>query len=605
MSDDFEIPPVFESYSRLRVVWFGESTSLTVVVGEETFTEAHSTNAVDRLSALMQHGLTTGGVELATDGESDIAGASWNKDTESPAGVFSLTLYPRKPYNNMISPEDVLLVYGCGDKSTEETLIALVSVDAINESRQATSSGATTVRFSVQARDLGKMLMETPTVYDSAFGGLVMRQFYSQFVQAFTLGIAQGGPSLVVQTILAIFFSLRQNFVTRAVGQAINPFQLQTEQLDRMSLTATPMRMWTFPGDPSRSLFSFIDTSSFVQTPMVGAMLAPATLLQDASNLWQLCEMYSNRVVNEFFIDTRDLVAGYDAAHKRTGFFAKKFLATFGDDSVDQEQDAQTLSDAMSLSEVSASDFEPIEAETKGSVIALVHRQLPYDTYSFYALPTTIVYETEVFQNQTGKSSHDVQNMFRIRFPGMVEGVTQDLQFGVVLNRKSVEKHGLRRYEGESIYPWTNVKQATAEGRDIIKSYLPTFEFYRSLVTTWFAYNERLVSGSMTLRFRPDIRCGTRLTFVKKVNSYLHVTDFYVQRVSHTYSPNAGQSRTSVDLVRGIERDGLRVEPHQESHLLWSDKGGSLDPNPYEVVQSEDLLVALPKADVPPDTGEE
>jgi hypothetical protein len=603
MPGGIEIPHHFESYATLRIVWFGEGTKLTVNADgtPETFADGDS-EAFQDLFGFVK-GTLNGGHELATNGESDIASASWNKDTESPAGVLSLQLYPRKPYHTMISLEDVLLVYGRADKTSPEVFLALISVDSVHESRVASGSGATVVRISVQGRDLGKLLMETPTVYDAAFGGLVMREFFSQFVQAFTIGAAQGGPSLVVQTLLAKFFSIQQNFVTRADGQRFLSYE--QPNINRASLNASPLKMWSFPGDSSRSLFSFLDTSMFVQTPMVGALLAQATLLHDAANLWSLCEMYSNRVVNEFFIDTRDLVPGYDTSTKRMAHFAKKFLARYGDDSTSQIADAQTLSDAMSLSVAAQSDFEPIEAESRGSVIALVHRQLPYDTYSFYSLPTTVIYETEVFSNDTGTGSHDILNMFRMRFPGLVEPIPQDLQFGVVINRRSIEKHGLRRYEGESVYPWTNVKQATEEGRAIIKSFIPTFEFYRSLVTTWHAYNERLLSGNMTMRFRPDVRVGTRLTFVKSVNGYLHVTDYYVQRVQHTYSPNAGQSRTTVDLVRGVQRDGLSVEPYQESHLLWSDEGGSLNPNPYEVVQSQDLFTASTNANVPAtDVGE-
>ena len=599
------IPQVIEGYSQVRVIWFGQGASLRV----NTNTKVVQTAVVDSDAFRQLSGLSSsdGGYELATNGESDLAGLDWSKDTESPAGVMSLTLYPRRDYLNMITPEDILLVYGRADKHSNEVFIALISVDSITEPRGVASQGATTRRVQVQGRDLGKILMGTPTVYDAAFGGLVMRRFYAQFVKAFSQGAARGGPSVVVQTMLAIFFSLKQNFVTRAVGQ---------ETDDQGTPETTPLRSFEFPGKSGTSLFSFLDTELFVQKEMVGAMLQrdEPTLLQNASNLWALCEMYANRLVNEFFIDTRDLVPGFDSAHKRLAFYAQQYIAQFGNEAIEQSSQVNELSDAMRLEAQTSNELliEDDNQQANRSVIALVHRQLPYDTMSFYQLPTSIVYETEVFSDSTGYSSIDVKNMFRIRFPGLVEGPNQDLQFGVTINRESIKRHGLRLFEGETIYVWTNGRDSN---NDIVKSYHPTYQFYQSLVTAWYAYNERLKSGTIVARFRPDIRVGTRLTYVRSRTYYVDgapqttnlITDFYVQGIQHSYSPDPNQSRTTITLVRGINRDGLSVQAFRESHLFWTNEGASLDPDPYEVVVSEDLFGAVngpesvPNADLAPE----
>lgn len=589
MDHDIAIPKVIEGYATSRIVWFGGFGDAKI-------------NGADPFSRLAQiAAANSGGSELSTNGESDIASFSTSKDTAAPAGVCSLQLLPRRDYLNMMQPDDVLLVYGRADKIASEVLIMMVSIDTIHESRSVSGSGATLTRVSVNGRDLGKILMETPTIYDAAFGGLVMRDFYAQFLAAFTTSAARGGPSVVVQTMLAIYYSLKQDFVTLAIGQKFNPTDLfTTAPTDPKTTPLTPFR---FPGNQAVSLFSFIDTSSFVQTPMVGAMQQKdePTLLQNAANLWSLCDMYANRLVNEFFIDTRDFVPGFDDAHKRAAYFAGKFLAQFGNEAAEQSARINALSDATQLAAqtttelLRAPDIGPLE-----STIALVHRQLPYDTMSFYSLPTSVVYETEVFTSDVGVSSADVKNIFRLRFPGLVDGasadVFTDLQFGVTINRDSISKHGLRRFEGESIYFWTNEISSPAS---IVIAYQPTYEFFLSLVTTWYAYNERLLSGPMTLRFRPDIRVGTRLTFVQTKTSYrtnvpsglkTYVTDFYVQSVQHSFSPKPTASRTTLQLVRGIVRDGLSVQPVMESHLFWTDQGGSLDPDPYEIVQSEDLF---------------
>src|ERR1700748_3814119 len=217
MDPYIQIPSVFEGYATIRVVWYGVGASIQIKDSSNNV----QTPVVDTTAFQQLSGLTTsdGGYELNTNGESDVAALSWAKDTESPAGVCGLMLYPRRDYLHSMSPEDCLLVYGCADKTSSEYLIAMISVDSVRETKSVTGTGVTVTRVAVDGRDLGKILMMTPTVYDAAFGGLVMRRFYSQFVTAFNLGAARGGPSVVVQTMLAIFFSLKQNFVTRAIGQ--------------------------------------------------------------------------------------------------------------------------------------------------------------------------------------------------------------------------------------------------------------------------------------------------------------------------------------------------------------------------------------------------
>lgn len=582
----FAMPQEFEMYATVRVVLFrnhGQRTTTTDPIDAIWLRQGNTGAAPD-------------GFELATNGESDIASLGWNKDTDSPAGVLSMVLFPRRDYKTLINPEDVLFVFAKGDKYTNETFLCIISVDTVTETRAAQADGATIRRFNVQGRDLGKILMETPLIYDSAFGGQVMARFFSQFVKAFTQGTAPGGPSLVVQTMLAIFFSLKQNFVTKSVGQVIDTTPVSPDQASE----ATPLKLWQFPGTSDLTLPALIDTHKFVQTPMVGALTVNGSLLQSASNLWALCDMYANRLVNEFFIDTRDLVTGYDTSMKRMGYYAQLYLAQFGDPGTTQIEQVAELAAALDsdLFNTIGTDDASNRPQPADSVVAVIHRQLPYDTYSFYALPTSIVYETEVFSNDTGLSSHDVHNMFRVRFADIIEGVSQDLQFGVAINRDSIARHGLRRFDGESIYVWTNALVANSA---FIVSARPTYAFYMSLVTTWYAYNEYLQSGSITMRFRPDIRCGTRLTFfTTNPDNSIVVIDYYVQRVQHSFVPEAGGSRTTVDVVRGISRPSSALLPQRESHLFWTNEGGALQPNPYEVVLSEDDLgVPTQPTDVP------
>lgn len=597
-SNDVIIPKHIEAYSQLRVEWYSapeDWSAVTIQSATDAQTISQLPTKAQTFDAFPTLSQLTGGVELKSDGDSDVASMSWNKDTESPAGVMSFMLFPRKNYEQLINPEDVFLVYGKSDKYTPERFIAMISIDDVRESRNVDGSGATIKRISVVGRDLGKVLMETPVIYDSAFGMTTQLEAFTQFTKAFAVSQPIGGPSVVVQSLLAIFFSLDQNFVTRSIGATLDATTIPNSTLT----TLVPMRPFLFPNSTVR-LSSFLDLSSFVQKPMVGALSAvqPA-LAQNAANLWALGEQYANKAFNEFFVDTRDLVDGYADSHNRNGYYAQQFLNQFGDNGGDQNAALKVIAATSSLVNSDTVSIEQTSTATVDSVIALVHRQRPYDTYSFFALPNSVVFETEVFSNDTGRSSRDVRNMFRVRLPGRVEGIIQDANFGVVVNQDSINKHGLRMLEVESIYIQTNSSSPKAK---LLNGYSPAFQFYMSLLTAWNAYNEFLHSGSMVMRFRPDIRIGTRLTFIKTVGPDIFVQDFYVERVNHNYSAKQGASRTTLDLSRGISRQGVAVVPNRESHLFWTDKGASLSPDPYTIVQSRDLFALKTNGKLPDPT---
>ena len=442
----------------------------------------------------------------------------------------------------------------------------------------------------------------SPLMWDPAFAQIeaVMRLF-PEFIKGFTAELTVGGPSRVVQEILSVFFSLKQTAVTRLVGKANVP----------RAGESTTLKQWLFPGHDKATLLSLLDAHSFVQSPMVGATYADEKMLQSAGNLWQLCEMYANRLVNEFFIDTRDLVPGYDWPHQRTAIFAQRFIQrqTGNDGSADiafSEQFAQSLvpdfnQPTASLPDLSSQLGSPNiserlhkQADIRVPVIALVHRQLPYDTFTFRLLPTTVVQETEVFDSNINRSNHEVFNLFRVRMPGIVEGLIQEQEFGVHLNRRSMEKHGVRLFEGETIFPFTN---STDRGKLINGSvqgglHEPVFQFYIQLLTTWHAFNENFLTGALTLRFRPDIRCGTRLTLVRSHTGHVQVIDFYVQSVQHNFSSKPGGSRTTVQLIRGVDLEDATVEKRPEAFLFWTDKGRQLPRDPYEIVTPEGILVS-------------
>ena len=549
----------WEGHSRCRVVWYSHSSEAIAKVGLEPLIPGSSKVAAFNLRRLNKSG---GGVELATNGESDVVSCSWHKNTNQPAGVLSVSLKPRQDYLNNVSPSDVLLVYMRSGPRDLEYLVSIISIDTVGETRIPDGRGATTHTISIQGRDLGKVLMETPLVYDAAFANIVggldlFPEFHKPFANEQTIG----GPSLVVQQLLATFFSVTQNFVT--VSQGFTPGVTKT------------LPLWRFPGLTDVTLLSLLDTHTFVQVPMVGATITNPTMLQNANNLWSICSMYANQLVNEIFVDVRDLVTNANASVLQAANHARQYLEGFGDSKAN-------LTVALNQEIDEALLPKNVEAKARvinDSVFALVHRQMPYDTLAFYALPATTVWETEIFDSNINKSSHEVYNFFRIRMPGIVENLEQELLFGVTVNRQSIAKHGLKRFEAETIYPFVTQNGGA--------SFKPMFEFYMSLLTTWHAFNENMLSGSISMRLRPDVRVGTRLTLVRSHLSQLEAIDFYVQGVQHTFSPAPGGSRTTVQVVRGV----VRSKPaRDEGALFWSNEGRALANDPYEVVTPKGIF---------------
>lgn len=447
--------------------------------------------------------------------------------------------------------------------------------------------------------------METPTVFDPTLGAPAIVRFFAEFVKAFGNNVVQGGPSKVVQTMLSVFFSLQQNFVTLAIGKELK-FDVggSAAAAGELGGDTSALRMWQFPGHPTATLLSLLDIKSFVQETMVGALVAPGTLLQDSNTLWSLCEMYANRCVNEFFIDVRDKVPGFSETGERASLFAQRYIERFGMNAgtdVSSELDAALLPDVS----VFTTDDKSLVNEDVEAVVALVHRQLPYDTGQFMSLPTAFVYETEAFDVSLNRSTHDVKNFFRMRMPGVVDGGAQSVDgqqvFGLTINRDSIRKHGVRWFEGESIYPYTVVSDGQTFNAPAFE---PTYNYYMSLFTTWYAFNERMYSGSMSLRLRPDIRVGTRLSYYfTGKEGRVQIMDLYIQGVSHSFSAKPGASRTTLQLVRGVLRSAVvsySIEfPNPEEQLFWTDKGRQLPNDPYETVISADRIARTTTPPVP------
>lgn len=498
-------------------------------------------------------------------GENDVIACNWSKDILQPCGVFSFQLKGLKgragarTWFNIIRPGDVVVIFmdDAKDYSVNQLftgkMITVGVVDRCTKIEATTGEGADTTVVSVMGRDLGTIFLETSTVFDPSFAQIEQALFTEAYqARLYRKQSAAQSPVENLLTIIDLFYN------ERASGSQLVAAQWQFQH----KLTRTV------------SLASLIDVSTFVQQPMFGYALIDSLSPTQAGNVWTLMETYANRVVNELFIDVRD----YSVAERDFLAYQSDKTSAFvtAEDASTQRALVQQIRDAGVFRSAASETLSPArDASRAEQVVALVHRQMPYDTDAFMRLPQVDVYHSEVFETELSYASHDVVNYFRIRSP-VLPPEFQEATYGIKVNVGSVYKFGIRRMEPETMYFFASSDASSSydTGSSRQEDFTAIFDYYIGLLSTWHAANDAMLAGAMTVRFRPDIRVGMRLRLHVKPSVDTDVHDFYVQAVSHNFVVEPGASRTHVTLVRGI-RPG---QPTLEANLRWSKSGPALPP---------------------------
>lgn len=221
------------------------------------------------------------------------------------------------------------------------------------------------------------------------------------------------------------------------------------------------------------------------------ALLSPINL---AGTLWQALEQWSNPSLNEMFCDLRP---------------------SFGNQS----------------------DFKNLKP-------AIVLRQYPFDADPWNALTAVKVDRTEVINDDMGRSDADVRNWIRpmdepqLRQTPGIAAVTDHV--GVFVPG-SIKRFGFSRYESPTAFCYDNGKPIA----DLIQK-------HALRQAAWHHSNELLISATMELYHRPDIRIGYRLDYSDKETG--EELQFYVEGVQHSYN-YPGRSTTMLTLTRGRASD--------------------------------------------------
>lgn len=542
---------------------------------------------------------------------SDVLGASWSKDIESPYGSFSLNLKPSNlsdgsliNYMKKIAPGDFILLFmdnqkiWSKDKLLTGTLLCMGIIDRVSNSVVVDGDGAEHTSYALTGRDFGALFTDTSTVFDQAFSFNENQYFSDAFFQAM-FATQTGGPQSPLQSVLTVLnIVFNANLTSSALLQSQWRLQAQPGSVDDPSTiihhdNASIQDEYSHASIP---LISLLNLLNFTQELMFGYTTPDPFGFAQASNVWSLLDSFCNRCVNEMFIDVRD----YSQAEAKFISGARAYrgvsqLLTV-EDQTEQELTrtnvaasgvfATLQSQSAGTSNVGTeSDAATIHPANYGAqALALVMRQRPYDHDTFMMLPQVDVNLTEVEERDFGYALNNVVNFFRIRSP-VLNPMDQELIYGIRVNVDSVYRYGLRRCEPETRYFFAQSDLAAQYGRGPSQgnNFSDLFNWYIGLLSTWYAANDQMLEGQITLKhFRPDIRVGVRMRLTAPNNESFNYgqgnvpyLDFYVEGVQQHFSATQGASRTILQLRRGIYPNSTGLA----ANLKWDPVNGSQIPD--------------------------
>lgn len=521
-----------------RSAQFSSSDVLNqILAGQQLFAAPSQVTPADLNKVYGTHS----GVTWLGEESSDVTACTWVKDIDGVVGTLSVNLKSTSRssrYLETILPGDLLIVFmdDAGDYDPNNrfagTLISVVIVDRVAETTFA-QRGATVESVNVSARDLAMVFSGTSTVFDQAFAQIDNAVYTGEFISQMLADKRQVALS-PLENVLILLLLLYDADKTGSKSAA-----LQWKLIASSDSSSTTQ------------LISLLDVTTYVQNPLPFYATAEPPGIVQACNVWALLESYSNPVLNEFFVDVRDVNPQEQQFRSLASDKAKEVFFAGNQADLDSQSSRirEVLDSSLFRSSSTMSDDGPSSSglSNGSSVVALVLRQRPYDHDAFSALPFTEVDSTEVETSELARSSHDVLNWFRLRFPTL-SPLFQELVSGIRALPQSIAKFGFRRMDAETRYMFASSSAAAAFSKDSTKNdFGDVFRKYVDLLSTWYCQNEFWYAGTLTTRLRPSIRVGTRL----RLNRRGEVYDFYVQGVQHAFSKEPGNSRSTFTLTRG------------------------------------------------------
>jgi len=169
-------------------------------------------------------------------------------------------------------------------------------------------------------------------------------------------------------------------------------------------------------------------------------------------------------------------------------------------------------------------------------------------------IDVVVINNSDVQNSEVGRSDEDTINVFQLGTRSSADMTTQMTSvltnFSPVVNQISIARHGIRVWEGQTQF--ANWSPRNIEG--IVGGSKDNSQIRRNLVRWqlmmdhWNQHNIEFLSGTITVRGRPDIRVGYRLDWEDRNESY------YVEGVQHQWQ-YPGAMTTTLSVTRGQRND--------------------------------------------------
>lgn len=375
--------------------------------------------------------------------EDAIVSLKINKELGKPSATFDLTLLPTDNWKKRMSPGDWLGIYLYNRQETglddaifdTKNMVLLGNIDRVSRSLQRNEDDdKVQLRYNVSGRNFGKVLEETDIWFDPY---AIQKNVADVMLQQAGIPL-QGSPDEIVQSVLDVF--LGKGITTASGGRttSLNQWRLPT------ALTAMVGEGF------GTNLYDILDINLEKGLPgyrgrvMLGGV-------GDSSNIWQQIQRGSNKLINEVIVEEG---RGEDGIVKPTIRLRPRPLNTVFFDSQFGSEKAK------------------LKGQLKGHYTTL--QDLADEDYLEIS-PKEIVYEN------LGKDDHSRMNLFYLRSDTNFDHLqtvhtNMNKKSGVgipFILRESIERHGLKRFEGQIDFPFANklVKEASGDS-DLFKAFL-------------------------------------------------------------------------------------------------------------------------------------
>lgn len=430
-----------------------------------------------------------------------------SKQMGAASGTWSLTVKKDPRFWGALTelgvweePEDVWVrIYVECDGQRFDTVLGIV--DSISESTQRSGQGQRSETYTIQGRDIGKVL-ETTEVWVNLWGH--QDQSFADVV-----ALAEAAQDSSIGTPADI------------LGKVLDVW---------LANTGAPNRQWEIPPGVGGRFAEDLITRQF--QPMTEAdngstaAVGLFQLDQSGGKLWDILKEYSNELLNELYIDL-----GY-AGPVEAGEGERDALASLTPQIVLREKPFVVYSDVGTA-----------------------------DTSAWDALRTRTLEPADVQKRQLAKGNAGGRfNYWQLQAEGIgtdaftIDQITQSSVAGAgrpgypgdlpIYNRVGIRRHGVRRYIARTRYlPYYASNSTTVPSSNEIQMAAA----WLKKVHDWHAPNPREITGTIqTSRIMPEIRIGQRLIDKRPWGDVA----FYVEGVAHTWSyPGVGS--TTITVTRG------------------------------------------------------